>query len=311
MSTIRVISFILVALAAVAASAGAVHAQESGLAFLRMGTNAEAAAMGDAQVALSRDAFSTYWNPAGLAAAQQNVASASYHAWIGDTQTYAGAARFGAGENGAFGLFITANGSEDLEARSQPGDPEGTFSVQFVSAGASYGRSIGPVRAGVTAKYLTERIYTESSSGFGFDMGLQSSLFDESMHVGAAVQNLGRMNELSEEDSELPTALRVGGAFYPLRMLTFDDDAMLLETVLTAEIVHLFPGEITQVHIGAGAEVLDIMELRAGFITNDDVRRYSFGLGFGYEALVFDYAYLPLESGFEGPGHILTLSYLW
>ncbi len=304
----RLILFILAGLAASVVTA---RAQDSGLAFLRLGTNAEAAAMGDAQVAFSRDAFSTYWNPAGLAAAAQNSASASYHAWIGDTKTYAGAMRLGAGENGAFGLFVTANGNDDIEARSGPGEPEGRFSVQFVSAGVAYGRSIGPVRGGVTAKYLTERIYTESSSGYGFDVGLQTSLLSEGVHLGAAVQNVGKMNELAEQDTDLPTALRVGGAFHPLRMMMSYDDAMLLQTVLTTELVHVFPGAITQVHIGAGAEILDVIELRVGFITNDDVRRYSFGLGFGYEGVVFDYAYLPLESGFEGPGHILTLSYLW
>lgn len=285
--------------------------QDSGLAFLRVGTNAEAAAMGDAQVAFSRDAFSTYWNPAGLAAASRNSASASFHSWIGDTKTYAGALRLGVGDNGALGLFMTANGSDELEARTSPGDPQGSFSVQFVNVGVAYGRALGPVRAGVTAKYLNERIFTESSSGYGFDFGLQTSLFSEGLHLGAAVQNVGQMNELAQEDSELPKMLRVGAAFNPLRIFSFDDDVMLLETMLTGELVHLFPGETTQLHLGIGAEMFDVMELRAGYITNDALREFSFGLGFGYEGLIFDYAYVPFESGFAGPGHILTLSYEW
>ncbi len=288
-----------------------VRAQEAGLAFLRIGPNAEAAAMGDAQVAFSRDAFSTYWNPAGLAGAATNSASASYLTWVGDTKTYAGAMRLGAGKNGAFGLFVTANGSDDLEARESPGEAEGSFSVQFVNAGVAYGHTIGPVRAGVTAKYLAERIYSENASGYGFDVGLQTSLLADGLHLGAAVQNIGKMNELAEKDTDLPTALRVGGAFHPLRMLMSDDDAMLLQTVLTAEVVHVFPGETTQIHLGVGAELLDVLELRAGYISNDAVRRLSFGLGFGYEGVVFDYAFLPFEGGFNGPGHILTLSYFW
>ena len=281
------------------------------MAFLTMGTNAEAAAMGDAQVAFSRDAFSTYWNPAGLAAADLNSVSASYHAWIGNTQTYAAATRLGVGENSAFGLFVTANGSDDLDAFSEAGTPEGTFSVQYVSAGVGYGRSFGPLRAGVTAKYLAERIYTESASGYGIDLGLQASMLDEGLHLGAAVQNLGSMNDLVNEDTELPTAVRLGGAVFPLRVLMSEDEATLLETVVTAEFVYFMPREISQVHIGVGAEVLDVIELRLGYITNDDARRYSFGLGFGYEGFVFDYAFLPLEGGFQGPGHMLTLSYLW
>ncbi len=72
-----------------------VQAQEAGLDFLRIGINASASAMGDAQVAASRDAFSTYWNPAGLAGASANMAAVSHRIWIGDVRMYDVAARFG------------------------------------------------------------------------------------------------------------------------------------------------------------------------------------------------------------------------
>ncbi len=267
--------------------------------------------MGDSQVASSRDAFSTYWNPAGLAAATRNSASGSYHAWVGSTQIYAGAVRLRAGTNGGFGFYVTANGTDDLEARDEPGAPAGTFSVQFVNAGAAYGRAFGPVRAGLTAKFLTERIYTQSSSGYGFDVGIQADLLSNGLHVGAALQNVGEMGELIDDATELPTMVRAGAAFFPLRLLTSDDDATLLRTVITTEVVHVFPNETTQFHAGVGVEVLDVIDMRAGFISNDALRRYSFGLGFGYESFAFDYAFLPFESGFEGPGHVLTLTYSW
>ena len=285
--------------------------QESGLSFLRSGTNAHAAAMGDSQVASSRDAFSTYWNPAGLAAATENSASGSYHAWIGDTQIFATAVRLGVGDNGAVGLFATASGTDDLEARDEPGPPDGNFSVQFVNAGAAYGRSIGPLRAGITAKYLTERIFTESSSGYAFDFGVQTDLLSDGLQLGAALQNVGQMTDLVDDATELPTLVRLGAAFLPVRVLMEEDDATLLSTVVSGEVVHIFPEEITQVHVGVAARVLEVLELRAGYISNDALRRYSFGMGFGYQGVIFDYAFLPFESGFEGPGHVLTLSYQW
>lgn len=290
---------------------GSAPAQDSGLSFLRTGTNAEAAAMGDSQVSNSRDAFSSYWNPAGLAAATDNSVSGSYHAWVGSTRIYAGAMRLRAGAKGGFGLYFTANGTDDLEARDAPGPPNETFSVQFMTVGASYGRSFGPFRAGVTVKYLTERIYAQSASGYGLDFGLQADLLTDGLRAGAALQNVGAMSELAEVSTELPTLIRAGLTVFPFRLLMSDDNATLLRTILTTEVVHVLPDETTQLHIGLGVEVLDVIDLRAGYISNDALRRYSFGLGFGYESFVFDYAFLPFESGFEGPGHVLTLTYVW
>ncbi len=284
---------------------------QSGLSFLRIGPNAQAGAMGDAQVAHSRDAYSTYWNPAGLAAAERNSASLSYYRWVLDTRTYAAAGRFRLGRRGAIGLFSTAMGSGDLEARSEPGDPDGTFGVQFVSAGAAYGRAFGPIRGGVTAKYLTERIFGRTASGYAFDFGLQADLLRGDVEVGAVVQNSGEMAELARESTNLPTAVRVGVAAYPFDVLLSDDDATLLGTLLTAEISHFPEMDVTQFHFGLSVELLDTIELRSGYMTNDALRGPSLGLGFGFEGIVFDYAYVPFESGFEGPGHILTLSYQW
>lgn len=294
-----------------AGSIGSASAQESGLHFLRIGVNAEAAAMGDAQVATTRDAFSTFWNPAGLPAATVNSAAVSYYRWIQSTNTYAAAGRFRAGERGAIGIFATATGSSDLEARQVPGEPEGTFGVQYVSAGASYGRTFGPLRAGVTAKYLTERISSRTSNGYAFDLGVQADLLDGGLHLGAVMQNLGEMNELYEESTQLPRAFRAGVGFYPLDVLLSDDDATLLRTLLIGEVSHFFESERTQVHVGLSVQVLETIDVRAGYVTNDQLRSFSLGTGFDYERFVFDYAFMPFEGGFGGPGHLLTFGYTW
>ncbi|MEX2399683.1 MAG: PorV/PorQ family protein [Rhodothermales bacterium] len=290
---------------------GPATAQKSGLSFLRIGPNAEAGAMGDAQVAHTADAYSTFWNPAGLAAAERNSASLSYYAWVLDTHTYSAAARFRMGSRGAIGLFATAMGSGDLEARTGPGEPDGTFGVEFVSAGASYARQVGPIRAGVTAKHLTERIFTRTAYGYAVDVGLQLDLLGGDVGAGAVLQNVGKMSELDEEATNLPRAARFGVAVYPLDVLLSDDDAILLRTLLTAEVAHFFETDETRVHVGAAAELLDTIVLRGGYVTNDALRGLSLGLGFRYDGVVFDYAFVPFASGFEGPGHLLTMSYGW
>ncbi len=287
------------------------QAQETGLNFLRIGTNASASAMGDAQVASSRDAFSTYWNPAGLAVTSLNSADVSHRIWIGDLRTYDMAARFQLGRKAGVGLAVTATDSGDLEAREMPGEPEGFFTAQFISVGLSYGRRIGPLRAGVTVKYLSEQIFENEATGYAFDAGVQLGVLRDLVRFGAALQNLGKMSKLEREATELPRTLRAGVALFPFHIIAEDDGTALLDVTLATEISHLFPGEITRLHAGVGLTVLDLLVARLGFITNDELRDLTFGLGLHSETLFFDYAYLPFEGGFEGPGHVLTLSYAW
>ena len=291
-----------------------VKAQDSGMAFLRLGTNAAAMGLGDAHVAHSRDAFSTYWNPAGLAAAESNSAALSHHVWIADVRTYALAARLRAGEKGAIGIFATGTGAGDLEARERPGDPDGFFSVQYISTGLSYGRTIGPLRAGVTVKYLAERIYTDDANGYAFDLVLQMDLARRAIQLGVALQNIGEMSGLEIDETPLPRTLRAGLAVFPLRVMAEGDATPLLNTFVTAEVSHVFEDEIdqaTRFHLGIAAEVLELVVLRVGYITNDDVRRFTTGGGLEYGSFVVDYAFLPFRGGFGGPGHVLTLQYKW
>ena len=286
------------------------HAQDAGLSFLRIGTNAAAIAVGDAYVAYSRDAFSTYWNPAGLAAASSNSAALSHHIWVADIRTYSLTSRFRAGTNGALGLFVTGLSSGDLEARDGPGEADGFFSAQYLNLGAAYGRRLGPLRAGLTAKYLAERIYASEADGFALDFGLQLDLLRGGLQLGAAFQNVGKMDQLADVSTPLPRMLRVGAALFPFRILTENDGRPLLNTFLTGEVSHVFTAEETRFHLGVAAEVLDLVMVRAGYITNDTLRRFSFGGGLGYESLQVDYAFLPFQD-FGTPGHVLTLLYFW
>lgn len=287
------------------------QAQETGLHFLRIGTNASAGAMGEAQVASSRGAFATYWNPAGLAVEGPNIAAVSHRIWIGDLRTYDVAARFRAGRRGGVGLFLTATDSGDLEAREEPGEPDGLFSAQFINVGVSYGRRLGPLRVGVTAKYLSERIVENTARGYAVDAGVQLGILQNVVLLGAVLQHIGEMSELQNEATELPRTLRVGGAVSPFQVLAAEDGTRLLDVAVAAEVSHLFTDAVTRIHVGTAFTVLDFITARAGYITNDELRDLTFGLGLQYEAFAFDYAYLPFESGFEGPGHILTMTYAW
>ncbi len=291
-------------------SALPVQAQETGFSFMRIGVNAHGGSMGDAQVASVRNAFATYWNPAGLVNDGQSVAG-SHRIWVGDTRAYDIAAQLPVGENRAWGLALTATDSGNFEARTQPGESDGNFSAQFISAGISYAYNIRGMRTGITAKFLQERIFDTSAFGYAFDFGIQTDVLDEQLHLGAAVRNLGRMSTLENNRTPLPRLIQGGLSFLPLQIIAAFDETPLLDLMLSIETSHLIDDQLTRFHLGCTVTIMELVDLRGGYISKDELRTFTFGLGLFFDRIDADYAYIPFEDGFEGPGHILSLLYHW
>lgn len=284
--------------------------QETGLSFLRIGVNARAGAFADAQASSVQNAFATYWNPAGLVGGRNSVAG-SHRLWIGDVRAYDVAAQLPLGPNSAWGLALTATDNGDLEARTQPGEPDGLFSAQFISAGVSYARAFRGLRIGMTAKYLRERIFDTHASGYAVDFGSQTDILDGRLHLGAAIRNLGRMSTLETERTPLPRLMQGGIALSPLQIIAAFDEAHLLDLMISAEVSHLFDDQLTRLHLGCGITIMELVDLRGGYISRDELRSYTFGIGLFFDRIDADYAYIPFEDGFDGPGHILSLLYYW
>lgn len=302
--------FALVLMLTLAAAFEPVAAQDTGMSFLRMGTFAEHAALGETYTAYARGASSMYGNPAGLAVHGQNEGALSYQSWIAATSIYSASARFRAGNTGGVGLSIAVFDGGDLEARDRPGPGE-PFAAQFLSASAGYARQIGPLRAGVVAKILSERIYADDATGYAVDAGVQASFVDEYLLLGASIHNLGSMEELGAEATDLPVMIRIGAAGYPLRVYSGSSAEPTFRFFLSPELVFFPDDDVRQLRLGIGAEISDLLSVRTGYLSGDDLRSVSFGAGVFYGGFQFDYAFLPLEEGFGGPSHMLTLVYGW
>jgi hypothetical protein len=281
---------------------------QSGLAFLRIGPDAAGLALGDAGTAVADGPFVAERNPAGLADAAGTAFGLSHHVWIADVRTYAAAASFRAGERGGIGLYVRATGSGNLEARQFPGDPDGLFDAQFLVAGIAYGRSFGPVHAGLSVTYLSEKIFAVSADGVAADFGVRGFPV-RGLRLAAAYLHAGSMDELEQRRTRLPRTVRGAVAIYPFRVLAMLDGTVLAEAFLTAEVSRNLVDEVTQWHIGASGHVLDTVQARIGYVVNDDLRGFSFGAGVGVARFQVDYALLPFDQGFEGPGHVFTMAY--
>lgn len=267
--------------------------------------------MGEARVARGHDAFSTYWNPGSLAAPSSRDAALAYQRWMYDASLYALAVRLPLDEASGLGAYAVAL---DAAASERARDDPSAFTPQSVSAGIGYGRTIGPLDAGLSAKVIREQFFTIPATGYAVDIGVRTRPLGELVRLGAALQNIGRLSDPSSAAAPLPRMLRAGLSLVPLRLVTETDDAPLLTVAFAAEVSYVFPPEVaavTRLHAGLSAQVFELIILRGGYVHNDTLRRFSFGAGLNYEPFVFDYAYLPLRSEYELSSHMVTLGYSW
>jgi hypothetical protein len=191
----------------------------------------------------------------------------------------------------------------DIEIRTRPGVPEGTFTARNYWVGASYGRRVSDdLRIGATVKFLYEKILVDEASGIGFDIGALYSTPIERLSVGATVANIGSMNTLRNEKTKLPTLVRFGPAYS-----TELPDIKALIT-LASDVVHVFPDAKSYLNVGGESLFDHAFAARLGYRFGSEGQKFSAGVGVVYEFLTLDYAYAPLALDL-GNAHTISLSF--
>ncbi len=293
-----------------AAGALSVCAQDSGLAFLAVGLDAESLALGNQGVATATGALAEFWNPAGLGGFDGTQLAASHHIWISDVRTYGALAAMRFGSRWGGGAFLSSTRFGDADDRPAGGLNSGVDEAEFLAIGVGAGRRVGNhLRFGAGFKVLSEQLASSRAFGYAFDGGMQASFLDDDVRFGAALANVGEMSTLNVEPTKLPRVFRVGASVSPFRIVNAFDATLLFDTDLYAEISHNTAQDRTQVHVGVSGVVLETVVVRTGYLSNDDLRNWSFGAGLQAAGLIFDYALLPFEEGFGGAAHILTGTY--
>jgi len=297
-------AFLLLLLTPLVSSHVRAQAGDSGLSFLKLGTSAEGIAMADAMSAHVSGSAATYYNPAGLrpmAGGNPGQILLMHKEWIQDTRTEVLSAVASLGESETIGLSINSTSVSDIEIRTRPGEPDGTFSSRNYSIGLSYAQRFSDsFSAGLTGKFLYEKILVDDASGFGLDLGIQYKPPVEGLSIGAVIANLGSMSALRTESSTLPTTILAGAAFRG--MLT----ALSSEFLLASDLRFITPAG--QVITSLGGEFLfeRTVALRAGYQIGSDARGFSAGVGVREGIFGFDYAFAPLTSDL-GSTHTFSL----
>ena len=174
--------------------------------FLLLGAGARGTALGGAYAALSTDVTAMYYNPAGLAQLARPGVMLSTSQYIADTKyAWAGIAFPMAGGVRSVGLSLGSFGFSDQPIYTLT-DPDGngrTYSVRQTFISGTLAQNFSDrFSAGVTLKFINDRLGTAKASGVAVDFGtnFHASVGARPIRASFVIQNLGTNLQHSGED---------------------------------------------------------------------------------------------------------------
>jgi len=298
----RAAALLLLAAAVPAAALdfGRAAAGTTGSEFLLFDTSARGIAMGGAMSAVSDDAASTYWNPAGLAQVPRLSASFMHAQYVADVSYEAAYYAQRVNDASVLGAGARYLDGGSIAQTDVNGLTNGSFHPRSYVGELGWGQSIYDlsdsemdVAMGVTARAIRTDLGLKSANGYAADFGVQTRFYTAALNydVAAVVQNLGVGQKFDQVRDTLPIRIKLGGAVRPLKPLT-----------LAAEAV----APINDSPYGAaGVEwALEVERdikgfARAGFNSQTYESlgigsTLSLGLGLKLTNLSFDYAFVPM-----------------
>ncbi|MEW6702619.1 MAG: PorV/PorQ family protein [Bacteroidota bacterium] len=272
------------------------------MAFLKFGFGARNVAMSDLGVVEANDLTALNYNPSLLAINNKTQLSFTYNSLFQGLNS-----EMFAGSFNAFGLplaiGVNTTSVADIEIRTRPGAAESKFNANYFFASVSTAYNLFEnFYAGATFKYIYENLFSDNANGMGFDIGFSYQKLIGELTLGAAIRNIGSMNELRTEATKLPTDIRFGAAYnfsYPDYKLDFTSIAGFQK--YTAQ-------DDSHMHFGAEAVYDRMFALRFGYVTGYDSKNISLGFGVNWNNINLDFTHVPVKYGL-GDSHIITIIY--
>ena len=303
MKTIKKIIFALgavfaaQALCVCAVFAASSEAGTSAAQFLKLGAGSKAGGVAEAYTAVADDVYSAYYNPAGLTRMPSPEFAAQHVSYFQDINYEFIAFAFPFDKQDGISRQALALSIYNLSASGLETRTEDTLlaSGLFDSSESAYAFSYAyrvkkNLGLGVTAKYIRERIDTESAGAAAMDAGLYyKPLEDKPLDIGFAVRNFGSKLNFGGGRDPLPLGGVLGFAYTFMPGLKADIDFVQYRD--------------TDLIVAGGTEYsrdfkYDLSAaLRLGYTThNKDVgglKGIAAGAGLKYSRLSFDFAWVP------------------
>lgn len=314
-SASRVLVFCCAAALGIAEARGG-DAGSAGAAFLKFSPSPRGTGMGEAYTAIAEDAYSAWWNPAGLGNMEGPELAATYNDSMGDvTHQYVSAAyplRYGS----TVGLNVTRLSVAPFQGYDAQGVKTRKLESSDLAVGAAYGRALykdeieRPVlNAGAGIKFVSENLESASANTVALDLGAvyyirpdrywMSKAPAQEFRVALAARNIGPGLKFDKEVSPLPMSVTLGGAWQSHpggnASLIFSMD----NTYSTDE----------KYFVGLGAEYVafQVVSLRGGWRTGQVIGS-GLRLGVGFKLSFMDVDYSMSPYGELGTSHKLGVS---
>jgi hypothetical protein len=252
----------------------------AGYTFLEVPVTAQAAALGEAFVAIS-DARSdaVFTNPAALGLAMQDhLASFSYAPWFADIKQYGASYAYNS-TLGVIGLGVvvfdygTMLRTERVFGQ-QVYSVTGEFKSSAYAVGLTFSRRLtDQFSFGATVKYAGESIAEFRSSNLLFDGGVLYYTGVGTWRIAGSLQNFGTEQKYIVDPFKMPAILRLGTA----AELVGDFES---EWRVTALLDATHPTDQNE-HVNLGMEIAwnRLVVLRGGYKFFYDEETYSLGMG--------------------------------
>jgi len=283
----------------------------SSFQFLKVMPTSRSAGMGEAYSTQATGADAVFWNPAGIALAEQHEIASTLTLWLFDTKQGALAYALPLGDWGALGFQLQYVDYGDMvettveelrfvgsgaDRRYNPGITGRTFRPSAYVAGITYARSLTDrFSTGVTVKFVNESLYGNRSVTVTtpegekieyrtyarvllFDYGLRYDTGFRSIQIAVAVQNLGPSVKYGVDAYPAPMIFRLGTSADLVGrnalLMTNDDNRFTVAYDMVQ------PNDYAQqMHVGAEYGLSESIFLRAGYKWNYDNDGLTFGGG--------------------------------
>ncbi len=313
-------TLIILLVLAVSTSFGQYKGGTTAAQFLKIGVGSRATAMGEAYVAMSRDASGLYWNPAGIARAQGPEIMFQRNNWIADVAINYMGVIFPLYGIGTVGASITSLTMEDMPVTTEL-EPNGTgeeFTASDLAMQLSLARALTDrFSIGFNMKYIQQTIWHSKASTMAMDVGTLFRTQFKDMRLGMSISNYGGSMTMSGRDAlerfdpapnlegnngsiavdysldnwDLPLIFRVGVAMDVLEM-------GVSKITIAADAIH--PNDnYESINLGAEYNIMDKYFLRGGWksefvetntsLASSDLepREESFTFGAGFDLPLF------------------------
>lgn len=290
---------------------------QTGFQFLTVGTDARAAALGEAYNTTEGSSNSLFYNPAGMARQNSFInLSLNRMQWIADITYLSGTLGFDIedGKYGIFGLsFQFVDYGEFLFTRVAPTesgyiDIEGFPEPYSFAIGLGYAKALSDkFSIGGQIKYVTQNLGKSYLPGLdsggqtilgeekkyeigvlAFDFGTMYKTGYKSLAFGMSVRNFSEEVKYEKESFQLPLVFRIG---ISMNLMDFYEEYQEDHSfILSLDAAH--PRSHPEfVSVGGEYGFMNMIALRIGYTSGQDLYDFTYGFGVSKFGLEVNYSY--------------------